>query len=336
MKSNGLIVAFMLLLQFTYAQAPFGGTCALSDEWKTGGWESLSLFAISTVLTFLSLVYALHVLLRKPEWYIWIKDEFYQAVVSLAILISVIGVVEILCDVTSSLSGLAGVSGDPFSIANNYLNDLIWQKTLNLANNIFMLSVYAQVSAAYALDLGVVRWFPSAGLRAVAQNLDFLYAIVIGISGSLLLQSIGLQLIRAFAFRIIFPFGIFFRMLPFTRTAGATFIAVALGLYIIYPLTFLMDKVVMDTVYANYPGLITTFTVDPALLIGSTLATLIVQYNFTVFAPTVSAMGAVASLLPQALFLPTLNLIITLTFIRTATKVLSQNFARQIGLYEYE
>jgi hypothetical protein len=328
MKKLTLIIALIVFSQFVYSQL---GTCKLSDEWKSGGWESLCLLTMSIVLTFLSLVYALNVVFKKPEWYIWVKDEFYQAIISFAILIAVFGVTQVLCDVSSSLSYSIGAGGDPFSIANLYLNDLIWQKTLNLANNIFMLGIYARVSAAYALDLSVVRWFPSAGLNAIAQNLDFLYAIVIGISGSLLFQSIGLQLIRSFAFRIILPFGIFFRIFPFTRKAGATFIAVALGLYIVYPLCFVMDKLIMDTIITKYPDLITTFAIDYAWFVGTTLATMLIQYNFTVYGPARSAMGATASLLPQALFLPTLNLIITLTFINSATKVLSQNFAEEFG-----
>jgi len=37
-------------------------------------------------------------------------------------------------------------------------------------------------------------------------------------------------------------------------------------------------------------------------------------------------MQQAAILLPQAIFLPTLNLVITLTFVKNATRVLSQNF----------
>ncbi|MCX6776865.1 MAG: hypothetical protein NTY73_02775 [Candidatus Micrarchaeota archaeon] len=294
--------------------------CCVSSEFWSGGWIYISSVAMITIILLLSVVYMLSKIFVKHEWEIWIKDEAYQILISIVIIITLAIVLSAICNVFTTLAG-----NDPFLIAHNYLNSLIWDKTLNMATNTFQYSVLCQLLAAFRTQIGPVAlgvgFNQNAGLRAVAVCFDFIYALTAGISASLMVQDIGLSIIQAFAFRIMLPIGIIFRIFPFFRKAGGFLIALSLGLYIVYPLCFVMNKMVVDSIVSgiSLPAL-ETYAEPFLLAVISPFMPIALIGLYTI-------MNQLAFLLPQALFLPTLNLVITLTFIKNAARVLSQNFA---------
>jgi hypothetical protein len=300
--------------------APPYPPCCISSEWWTGGWINLAFTGIFLILLSFSIIYMVSMIIVKPEWIVWIKDEFYQILISVAMMVLLIFVLSVICEIFVTLAG-----DDPFRIAHNYLNGLVWDKTLNLATTAFQYSVLCQQVAGYRMMMGPgslgTGFMPFAGLKAFAVNFDFIYGLFAGISASLMIQDMGLSIIQAFAFRIMLPLGILFRIFPFLRRAGGMFIALSLGLYIVYPLCFVMNKMVVDSVI-------------PTISLPS-LSGMVENYLTVVLSPFMplallglySLMEQAAFLIPQAVFLPTLNLVITLTFIKNAARVLSQNFA---------
>jgi hypothetical protein len=263
----------------------------------------------------------------KPEWVVWIKDEFYQAIISVAIVVLLVVVISAICSIFTNVAG-----GDPFVIAHTYLNGLVWDKTINLATRAFQDSLICQLAAAYKTHIGSkslgTTFSQSIGLRTVATNFDFLYTLFVGLSASLMVQDISLSIIQAFAFRIMLPLGILFRVFPFLRRAGAMFIALALGLYIVYPLCFVMNHMIVNAVLNDQ------VMKDAFISTSAQLQSMGEGFILTIISPflpwalidIVFLVQEVAKLLPQAVFLPTLNLVITLTFVKNASKVLSQNF----------
>jgi len=293
--------------------------CCISNEWWTGGWIYLAFMGMGTILLLLAIVYMVAKILVKREWEVWVKDEFYQTIISVAIMILLVLVLSVICNVFITLAG-----NDPFLIAHTYLNGLVWDKTLNLATTAFQYSIICQMVAGYKMMVGPgglgTGFMPNAGLRAVAVCFDYIYAFFAGISASLMVQDIGLSIIQAFAFRIMLPLGILFRIFPFLRKAGAMLIALALGLYIVYPLCFVMNKMIVDTVIPQISLPPVEFFVQSFLIgVVSPLIPLALVGLY-------SLMKEAAFLIPQAVFLPTLNLVITLTFIKNAARILSQNF----------
>jgi hypothetical protein len=299
--------------------------CCISNEWFSGGWIYLVFVGISTILLFFSLVYMVSKIIPKPEWVIWIKDEFYQTIISVVIVVMLVAVLSAVCGVFTSIAG-----DDPFSIAHDYLNGLVWDKTINYATRAFQDSLICQLVAGYKTHMGPTSlgttYSQHIGLRTVAVNFDFLYTLFAGLSASLMIQDIGLSIIQAFAFRIMLPIGVLFRVFPFLRRAGAMFIALAIGLYIVYPLCFVMNKMIVDSVMGD---------IEPALVSSANqiqnIAEPFILMIISPFLPWALTdlfwlMQQAALLLPQAIFLPTLNLVITLTFIKNAARVLSQNF----------
>ncbi|NYZ75743.1 hypothetical protein H0N98_00650 [Candidatus Micrarchaeota archaeon] len=305
-----------------------GSTCCISSDWETGGWIYLISVGLSIIFLSFSIIYMSSKIFDKPEWVVWIKDEFSQAVISVVIVVTLVIVLGAICYIFNNLAG-----GDPFQIAHGYLNEVVWDKTINFATTAFQDSLICQLVAGYKTQMGQsslgVTFHQSAGLKLVATDLDFLYALFAGLSASLMVQDIGLSIIQAFAFRIMLPLGILFRVFPFLRKAGAMLIALSIGLYIVFPLCFVMDKAVVDSVI-NQPGFQNSLIMNVAQLQTIGVSTIVLSF-ISPFLPwalidLVWLMAQAALLLPQAIFLPTLNLVITLTFVKNAARVLSQNF----------
>ena len=291
-------------------------TCNISEEWVTGGWISLSFLAMLVVMLFLSLTYMMSVFFKRQDWLIWAKEEFYQIVISSMIILLVVWFTWGACSLSFSLAG-----GDPFRVADTYLNDLIWQRSVSVATNLYFGSLFCQITAAWYVPLGNLKtgFFPFSGMNAIAGVLDLMFGLVSVMFSSMLMQVIILWLVQAFAFKVMLPLGIFFRLFPFLRTAGATFIALAIAFYIVFPLTYVMNKDIMEQVTGNKIDF--KNSPDQATLWGN-------DANFNIL-NSVNVPGMiqdVANLIPPGVFLPMLSIVITIAAARSLTKILSQQF----------
>jgi len=309
-------------------------SCAVSGEWGgvAGGpsvsWISLSFLAILVIMLFLSIAYMGGVVFRRIDWIIWAKDEFYQCIISAIMVLVVAWFAVTSCEIAFSLSG-----NDPFKVADIYLNDLIWEKTLRIATNIFLAGIYASITASFFLPLGTPPsgCRPFAGFDTFSSIMNFLFLITSTLFSSLLIQVILLKLIQSFMFKVVLPLGVFFRVFPFLRQAGATFIAVALGFYILFPMLYVMDKAIMESitgqriVYENSPNVREGWGGETlrGTLSGLPLPTW--ESVMAVIAP-MTLVQDVANLIPQAFFLPTINIVITYAFVKSMTRVFAQNF----------
>lgn len=309
------------------SQAP-NPSCTISGEWggTAGGpgvsWISISFLAILIIMLFLSIAYMGGVIFRRMDWILWAKNEFYQCIISAILILVVAWFAVTSCELVFSLSG-----NDPFKVADIYLNDLIWQKCLHIATSIFLTGIYASITAAFFAPVGPppsgIRLF--AGLDAYSAIMNMLFLIVSTFFSSLLIQVIILKLIQSFMFKVVLPLGIFFRVFPFLRQAGATFIAVALGFYLLFPLLYVMDKAIIEDIMGEPikepPQDLGSFVVSGTA--GLILAAL--KSIWGVIWPMQHVVD-VAELIPQAFFLPTLNIVITYAFVKSMTRVFSQNF----------
>ena len=325
MRISLVALSVVLLLLANLASAQIERTCVISAEWSGTGlpgqiaWKSLAYLGILVILLFLSIVYMGAVLFKQVRWIVWAKDEFYQALISVFIILMMDFLALSLCEFSIGFAG-----NDPFTVADIYLNDMLWQHTMKVAMNVYLSSLYAQITAAYFAPLGAPPsgTRPFAGLDAVAAVFDYLFTITSMIFASLLMQIIILKLIQAFAMKVMLPLGVFFGVYQVLRVAGAKFLSMALGLYFVYPLMFVVDKKIVDGL-----GIRTTLNFEGALSEkpkdDDVLLTMI---GFLFQVKPFSNTEMVAKLIPIAFFLPTLNFAVTYTFIKAMTKVFSQNF----------
>ena len=320
-----ILLAFIAVLALAPAAHAAVASCSLSDDWNSpagDSWLSLVFTAMLAVMLFLALAYMMGVLFLKIEWIVWAKDEFYQMVISVAIVILVGIFTQATCEVSQSLA-----HAPPFQVADAYLSSLIWDQTLKVAMNAFNTGLTASFFAAFSYQNGFFGFSPLRGLESVTKIMDFLFLLSSSFFSSMMMQLVLIKIVEAIMFKLVLPLGIFFRVFPFLRNAGALFIAVALGFYLVFPLMYVVDKAVMDSIVPD------TFTYEnagmgsaPGIIdLGVYFASQSLGSVFQMLNP-ISTMQAVANLIAPALFLPALNLIITYAFIKSMFRILSQNF----------
>jgi len=305
-------------------------TCAVSGEWagiqgQAGSisWISLAFGAILVIMLFLSIAYMAGVLFWRVDWIVWAKDEFYQAIISAVMVLVVSWIALAACEASFMVA-----KGDPFKVADIYLNNLAWEKTLHVATGVFMTGIYASITSAFFLPMGSPPSGsrPLSGLSAVSGIMNFLFMIVATLFSSLLMQGIMLKIIQALMFKVVLPIGVFFRVFPFLRTAGATFIALALGFYIVFPLMYVMDKAIMEDITGNTIRFENTGNIGLGGYAKLFAWDGIIRQLFVM-----DHVQDVANLIPQALFLPTFNIVVTYAFIKSAAKIFAQNFPSPFG-----
>jgi len=320
-------------------------------SYNTGFSEAI-VAALLVLLFIAAIVYMLAQFARRPEWEAWVKVQLYHIAVSALLAAGALWFAGMSCAVTEWVAG-----GDPFAIADQHISDLF---TNNLKRAIFQL-IKVQVTSEYISGLYVqlggatfgMGFAPFPVYKIISNNAQLLVTLTVPFASSLLVQQIGLQLIQASAFTVLLPMGILLRAFGVTRDAGSFLIAVAIGLFVVLPLTYVMDKMLMEGPELGDPGFGGTppATAQPgeAICLGtakgydrasdhlwwkkvySTGSGYPSLLNFmsslpyrpdTLIAPAMQCVGYV---MPQALFLPALNMIITLAFINALTKFLTRN-----------
>jgi hypothetical protein len=132
---------------------------------------------------------------------------------------------------------------------------------------------------------------------------------------------------------MILPVGLILRISPFGREAGAFLMAVAISLYIIFPLTFVFAEKATSMIISKDPSY--AINVDDISLPSLNTAmenegfkSLGFPYPFDCaeFAPMEKLLKLVGNMLPQAVFFPALSMIITLASARVLSKVFMYDF----------
>jgi len=301
------------------------------------------------VMVFISaLAYMAAQLVRRPEYEAWAKTQLYQVAFSAFLAGSVVFFASFACGIASDLVG----GGDPFDVAFNYISgflsivvsDIYVFKTSVQAQ--FMASIFINLPGAPSFGIGFPA-FPMYTL--IASNMQFLFFLMPAMLASLLAQLAGLQIIKQTAFTILLPVGVLFRSFSFTRDAGSFIMALAVGLFIIYPLTYVMDKVIVEGPSVTDPvtgSVVTGYADDwtpffgaenvcgafasnppPGVFSGKEVREalrVIGGFSPCVILPVMHRTGHIFA---QGIFLPTLNLIIVVAFVNSMTKFLTRNFS---------
>jgi len=314
------------------------------------GFNQLIVLVLLILAFITGIVYMLAQFMRRPEWEAWVKIQLYNLVISALLAAGAIWFASLACGISVWVGG--GLE-DPFTIADNYLNDLF----SNNINEAIRQLVIAQIASEYAastyLQIGSASFgmgfAPFPVYKVISNNAQLLMNLAMPFASSLLVQKIGLEMIHASAFTVLLPVGIFLRAFAVTRDAGAFVIAMSIGLFVVLPLTYVMDKMIVEgpTTGVPLPAGQPTICVgmskgyDRALDFSpkawwtriysdATHPSLIAFLDAIPLKPDqliAPAMQCLGYVIPQAVFLPALNLIITLAFINSLTKVISRGFS---------
>ncbi len=283
--------------------------CSVSSDY----FQWIPIVSILVLITFfvISIVYMLSQFLKRPDWAYWAKSEMWQTIIACILVGGIFAITGLACVIAENLAG-----GDPFFISDRYLHNLVWNKVVPAVDNLFKLSFQAQKESVYttamvSCSFGVC-FQPHAGLATLSYNFETMAALITPFGASLLFQKLFLQFIKEIAFSIILPIGLILKVFPFTRDAGAFLIAAALAFYVVFPLTYVFNQMLM---YEVMQDPMVVGWCDPGIANTSGLGYSMCQ-----------SLSTIGQILPQAVFLPALNMIITVSFMQAFSKLLSRDY----------
>ena len=241
---------------------------------------------------------------QRFEWELWAKNSGVQVLVALAL---VFGVNVVILAGCAASEELIGPGQDMFTASNNYLEDLVYSKGFPLIYSLTEASLQNQLEAInfkftsnpLTGGSGIAR---SAGEKTKANAQDAIVNMLMPLIASLSAQQLILRAVQNLIIPVFLPFAFVLRVFSQTRTVGDYMIAICLGLSVVLPLTYVMNIIIADTI---------------------DLSTLISPYMAS--DPDLKLVQ-VTSLIPQALFLPNLTIVVTVSFIMSFSKLLSRGF----------
>ena len=298
----------------TYAQ-----TCGVDSFATAGGGEAVSLITIAfaTVSFIIGLAYMYSKVREDPATGVWAKDEAYNLVISLLLFAGILLFFTGACSIAYSYAG----NKSPIDASQMYIDGLLQSNGLNVLKTLQSDSLQNQLDATKYAYLGLSPFWgdgsaPRANRKAYSAQREYLIDLYLPIVASLTAQKYVLQGIAWMGASVLLPFAFVLRLVPPTREFGNMLLALFFGMYIIAPTMYAMSaQVFADNVRnISMPYSVTSlqkfqsFGLDNSQNIPADIKT-------TVF-------YRIGSVLPQAIFIPNLVILVTVTSIMAISKAL--------------
>jgi hypothetical protein len=146
-------------------------------------------------------------------------------------------------------SYLAGIN--PFTFMGTSHISLL-ETTTTLLAALFLLSALLGAIASIELNLVFITLNLSYLVKPFISEIQYVISILSTIAVSISAQAFLLMFISLVSTTILLPLGLVLRAFYPTRKLGGFFIAVMLGLYIIFPLSYLFNATLLNAYSANY------------------------------------------------------------------------------------
>jgi hypothetical protein len=233
--------------------APELGTCQYSMASYWDAWQQVALLAVLISMFLAVLAYMAGYALSNQMLLAWAKQEIFQVLVSAFLLGSLIAI--IATTQTAMSSDL--VSGGTFvcppdhachiALAKEYVNAM-YDDSAKMARSIvkvnsilvFLKNFKLVPELTIAPYMGITVLQPLAGLGIIYDSLRTCLDVLIKVMMLLKVQEIIFDFIELALFPILLVMGLIFRTFFFTRKLGGLLIALAIGLYLVYPVVFIL------------------------------------------------------------------------------------------------
>ena len=278
----------------------------------------------------------------------WGRDELLQAFINAAIVGALIGLIAILNSAVASLvpasTGLVcpmtGNATTAIGFAQCYIEDLS-NKVFDISS--LLLEVNAIVGFITSIGVSfIITVNPFSGLSPIGSVLGTIIETLYLFYTALQAQYSLLYFIGAAALTTFLPVGLVLRCFFPTRRLGGALIAMAIGMYVVFPLTFVLDYQsvsAMNQHIADSQTALDTFKTNFSYVMGidlgssgaaqSLVSGLTSNGIYDAINGLVKALTAVqADLVVQVLILPLVGLIITAISMRELAAILGS----EIGL----
>lgn len=344
-------IAFLALLLFFSALLPIfaqnnynvinpQGSIWTGNDPRLGQMVLVLIIGLAAAVAGITVVYMGLGILRSTDYEAQLKGEVYQLVITIIWGIGIFMVAALMNNVLSSYAG-----GDIFDIAGNYIARV---NCLSIAS---ITKLEGMKLGAQYLGSMMGKYYAGAwgfkvpimpGMEVIERAIDIIQMLMTPFGASLMVQQIGLQIIKATSLLYLLPAGLLLRLFPPTREAGSFMMATAFAFYFVLPFTYIINAQVMGQLYFATYGynmcggfdssggewlqnfqiydatVAQTLPINPASI--SSLNSRF-PYNLTALLDPVEHLSFIAV---QAVFLPALSMVLVVTFIRTVMKFFSQ------------
>lgn len=320
------------------------GPASCGDDWISdiggydvpiGLWVVPSILVMFAVIFGIAIIYMIGQVLSSPQLVAIAKDEAFQTGLTGLRILFLMGTL-MSASVWYSLS-TAG-STDPIYSKNSNIIDASMAFTRSMvsdmSNHYSMLLMYNMVMHTI---YSATMWIGVTWRAMYSFNLGPVLKPIIDILGSALqflslgltewlLHIVTLCMIKKWMWGLFIPFGILLRAFPYTRNAGEALLALSFSLAIFYPFMFLIDYEVHKMMKYNIADpnkTVGAFLHETGILsvVGSVIVAMLLMAG--VFVPFFLGgaltmafeliRGAVYYIVIMSIFLPFLNIFVTLT-----------------------
>jgi hypothetical protein len=275
--------------------------CSIASDYVS--WMPIIAIAILAVFLLLAIIFMISRVFGRKEWEALAKTELTQTISASIWVIIITAFAMTSCSVACSMTK----DENPFTTSLGYLSGI--RGTLeSYMNQMIDIARDIRVKAATAYWLPGVSVRPYEGCATIANNFETMSMMFAPFIGSILVQQYALSIVQNLAFAVLLPIGVILRIIPYARELGAFLIALAVALYIILPLTYVFASKAMSTVSL------------PTISLQSPGTDCISQSKAK------EVFDSIGYTLPQAVFFPTLSMIITIACARSLSKVFMYEF----------
>jgi hypothetical protein len=315
-----LIAFFALaaLLQPAYAATCTSYACLCGvDSFDEGdGHFALSFIAIAFafVSTAIALAYMYGRFRQDERAAVWAKDEAQNLLITALLFAGLLVFFTGSCALAVDYSG-----GSPLSVSKAYISTLLSNTGQTVLRDLTFRSILNQEKATDYAYVGFTPFKGSgvagyANYRAHSSNKELLIDLYLPIIASLNAQKYLLDMVGWIGAGVLLPFAFVMRIIPFTRDFGNMLIAIFFAAYIVAPTlyalsahVFLDNMKVLDRGVAVDSDLFYSYGIDAGPQTDNGKDTVLYK---------------IGSTLPQAIFLPNLVIIISITCAMAVSKAL--------------
>jgi len=230
---------------------PSGNIWTANDA-RMSGVVQLLIAGMGLAIFTVSLLYFFIQILGGGEYEQQLKGELYQIAVTIVWGMAIFGAAAI---VNTALQLYAG--GDLFDISGTYMarvNCLSVSAVIKLEGLKMLMQYFAGLMAKYYAGAWGFKIPAVPGAEVMERAISIIQMLITPFSASLMVQQIGLQVIKATALVFLLPTGLLLRLAPPTREAGSFLMASAFAFYFVFPFTYVINAAVMDQLYFNQYG----------------------------------------------------------------------------------
>lgn len=225
------------------------------------GWEATAALAIVTAATILAVFYAIGFGFDINELKIMAKEEFFQLIALMVMMVVFYGSNSVLNDsllgAISTNTGFAQ-STDTIQDEASIILDEWKEQTNEILNSIMQADMKASIESSRADQCSLFGMGYSVSACGSFAMLNPPLSMAGGIVGFSLAEVNGMhrfvEIANAYALTILIPIGILLRTFKITRGAGGFFIALAISMHIMLPLGIIFNEMLAKTFENTNPA----------------------------------------------------------------------------------